>query len=122
MARYVDAICLPMSIEEAFDYLADFSRTAEWDPGVSDAKRITRGPVRLGSRFRVAVAFLGRRIPLEYLESQFGPGTAEAIRTLESEMSKRRLGQASDLMDVLIGYRWQEFLGPFTRDPGEITW
>jgi hypothetical protein len=29
VARHVDAIDLPISIEEAFDYLADFSRTAE---------------------------------------------------------------------------------------------
>ena len=71
MARYVDAIDLPIPIEEAFDYLADFSRTAEWDPGVEEARRITRGKVRLGSRFRVTVSFLGRRIPLEYRITEF---------------------------------------------------
>jgi dehydrogenase/reductase SDR family protein 12 len=66
MARYVDAIDLPLPIEEAFDYLADFSRTAEWDPGVVEARRITPGPVRVGTRFRVVVSILGTRIPLEY--------------------------------------------------------
>jgi hypothetical protein len=71
MARYVDAIDLPIPIEEAFDYLADFSRTAEWDPGVEEARRLTRGKVRLGSRFRVTVSFLGRRIPLEYRITEF---------------------------------------------------
>jgi hypothetical protein len=68
MARFVDAIDLPIPIEEAFDYLADFSRTAEWDPGVEEARRITRGKVRLGSRFRVTVSFLGRR---EYRITEF---------------------------------------------------
>ena len=71
MARYIDAIDLPIGIEEAFDYLADFSRTAEWDPGVCEAKRITRGVVRLGSRFRVSVSFPGQRIPLEYRITEF---------------------------------------------------
>lgn len=66
MARYVDAIDLPMTIEEAFDFLADFSRTAEWDPGVAEAGRLTGGAIGLGSRFRVVVSCLGRRIPLEY--------------------------------------------------------
>ncbi|MEM7412826.1 MAG: SRPBCC family protein [Myxococcota bacterium] len=66
MARYVDAIDLPIPIEEAFDYLADFSKTAEWDPGVARARRITRGKVRKGSRFEVTVSFLGRRVPFEY--------------------------------------------------------
>ena len=66
MARYVDAIDLPVPIEQAFDYLADFSRTAEWDPGVVEAERLTSGRLGCGSRFRVVVSFLGRRIPLEY--------------------------------------------------------
>ena len=71
VARYVDAIDLPLPLEEAFDYLADFSTTAEWDPGVAEAKRLTPGAVRLGSRFRVVVSFLGRRIPLEYRIAEF---------------------------------------------------
>jgi carbon monoxide dehydrogenase subunit G len=71
MARYVDAIDLPTPIEEAFDYLADFSRTVEWDPGVYEARRLTCGEVRLGSRFEVKVAVLGRRIPLEYRITEF---------------------------------------------------
>lgn len=71
MARYIDAIDVPIPIEEAFDYLADFSRTADWDPGVADARRITPGAVRLGSRFQVCVAFLGRRIELEYRITEY---------------------------------------------------
>jgi len=71
LARYVDAIDLPIPIEEAFDYLADFSRTAEWDPGVAEAERLTPGTVQRGSRFRVSVSFLGRRLPLEYRIIEF---------------------------------------------------
>jgi dehydrogenase/reductase SDR family protein 12 len=71
MARYVDAIDLPIPIEEAFDYLADFSRTAEWDPGVEEAHCLTKGKVRVGSRFSVIVSFFGQRIPLEYEITEF---------------------------------------------------
>lgn len=71
MARYIDAIDLPIPIEEAFDYLADFSRTAEWDPGVEESLRLTKGKVRAGSRFKVVVSFLGQRIPLEYEITEF---------------------------------------------------
>lgn len=66
MARFVDAIDLPVLPEEAFDFLADFHRTAEWDPGVVEAERRSPGPSRKGSRFEVVVSFLGRRLPLEY--------------------------------------------------------
>ena len=71
LARYVDAIDLPIRIEEAFDYLADFSRTAEWDPGVEEAQCLTKGKARLGSRFNVIVSFFGHRIPLEYEITEF---------------------------------------------------
>lgn len=66
MARFVDAIDLPLPVEQVFDYLADFSRTAEWDPGVVEAECLTPGRPRQGSRFRVVASFLGRRVPLEY--------------------------------------------------------
>ena len=71
MARFVDAIDLPIPPEEAFDYLADFSHAESWDPGVVEAKALTRWAPRLGSRFRVVAGFLGRRIPLEYRISAF---------------------------------------------------
>ena len=71
MARYVDAIDLPIPIEEAFDYLADFGRTAEWDPGVEESHRLTKGKVRVGSRFNVIVLFFGQSIPLEYEITEF---------------------------------------------------
>ena len=66
MARYVDAIDLELSREEAFDYLADFSTTAEWDPGVVSAERITPGAIQAGTRFQVVVSFLTRTLEFEY--------------------------------------------------------
>jgi carbon monoxide dehydrogenase subunit G len=66
LARYIDAIDLPIPPEQAFDYLADFSRTAEWDPGVETARRLTPDPIGVGSRFEVTVALLGQRFPLAY--------------------------------------------------------
>ncbi|MDH3213694.1 MAG: respiratory nitrate reductase subunit beta [Myxococcales bacterium] len=63
-----------------------------------------------------------RRLPTGYLESLFGPRVRAAVGTLESEMSKRRQGRPSELMKTLIAYDWKEMLGPFTRDPAELTW
>ena len=71
MASYFDAVELPLSVETAFDCMADFSRISEWDPGVLEAERLTEGEVHRGSRFRVVVSFLGRRIPLEYSITEF---------------------------------------------------
>jgi ethylbenzene hydroxylase subunit beta/complex iron-sulfur molybdoenzyme family reductase subunit beta len=78
------------------------------------------------SPFRVAsdgtIEHGKRRIPLDYLESQFGHEVGGALERLEMEMERRRRGERSELMEILIGYRWQEFLGPFTADPATIDW
>ncbi len=63
-----------------------------------------------------------RRIPLDYLESQFGPGVGAALRSLEEGMAAKRRGESSELMDTLIGFEWKDFLGPFAKDPAEIDW
>jgi hypothetical protein len=99
MACYVDSIDLPVSVEEAFDYLADFSRTAEWDPGVVEAARLTPDTPALGSRFRVVVAFLGRRFPLEYAITAFErphrlvlEGGDDALRSFDEMRFESRRG------------------------------
>lgn len=53
-------------IDEVFAYLADFSNTAEWDPGIAAAERLDAGPVGAGSRFRVVLALGPARIPVVY--------------------------------------------------------
>ena len=56
----------PLPIDAVYDYLADFSNAADWDPGVTDARCITEGPLAEGSRFHVDFRFLGREVPLAY--------------------------------------------------------
>ncbi|MCB1685208.1 MAG: 4Fe-4S dicluster domain-containing protein [Pseudomonadales bacterium] len=48
------------------------------------------------------------RIPLDYLVSLFGSGTQAALETLVSERTRRRSGESSELMDLLIAYDWHE--------------
>ena len=66
MARYVASLTTARPLEEVFDYLADFSTTAEWDPGVVEASRVGDGPVGLGSRFDLVTEFMGRKTELSY--------------------------------------------------------
>ncbi len=60
-----------------------------------------------------------QRIPLDYLESLFGPDVQDVLDTLEREMETMRAGGSSEIMKTLIAYRWHELLGPFGRDPVE---
>lgn len=59
------------------------------------------------------------RIPVDYLRSLFGSGVESSLDTLKSEMDRRRGGERSELMDILISYSWPSLLGPFKKDPSE---
>jgi DMSO reductase family type II enzyme iron-sulfur subunit len=62
------------------------------------------------------------RIPPSYLESLFGPDVHGALDMLKVELDKKRRGEDSALMDILIMYRWKEALGHLDRDPADIVW
>jgi len=74
MARYHATVETRRGVDDAFTYLADFSSTTEWDPGVVEAERLTEGPITVGATFRVVTSFLGRRIPLDYEITTLEPG------------------------------------------------
>lgn len=73
MAYYVKSIVVPGSLEASFEYLADFSNAAEWDPGVAEAERISQGPLEVGSAFRVVASFFGRDVELVYRVARLEP-------------------------------------------------
>lgn len=49
-----------------------------------------------------------RRIPDEFLVSLFGPRVPEVLNVLEAERERKRRGEPSGLMDLLIAYRHEE--------------
>ena len=51
-----------------------------------------------------------------------GPRVLEVLALLKSEMAKTRAGGKSEMLEVLIGYRWKEMFGGFDRDPSTIEW
>ncbi len=73
MATYRAVIDAPIPITDAFDYLSRFDSTAEWDPGVLEARRLDTGDVREGSAFRLLAGFLGRTVPLTYRIVEYEP-------------------------------------------------
>ncbi len=64
----------------------------------------------------------GARIPPAYLESLFGPEVGGALDVLRTELDHKRRGDGSELMDLLILYRWKDALGHLERDPATIVW
>ncbi len=73
MTRLSEQIITRTPVEKAFAYAADFNNIQEWDPGISESAQIGEGPVGLGTRFDVLVAFGSRHIPMVYTITEFDP-------------------------------------------------
>ena len=56
---------VPRPIELVFDYLGDFTHTAQWDPGTVETRR-TSGDGGLGTTYANTSEFLGRKVELTY--------------------------------------------------------
>ena len=74
MARYQATVQSHRPAAETFAYLSIFSNTVDWDPGVLGAEQLDPGPVGPGTRFRLVLPFLGRRISLTYRVTSYQPG------------------------------------------------
>ncbi len=77
--RYAREIEVPTPVDETFAYLADFTHTAEWDPGIAEARRLTPEPTAVGSRFEVIALFRGKRQRYEYVVTEFEEGKRIAL-------------------------------------------
>lgn len=67
-SRLVDA-----DQQTAFEYTADFSNIAEWDPGVDSSTRVDEGPVEVGSQFDLMVRFGSSVSRMRYRVTEFQP-------------------------------------------------
>ena len=53
-------------IAECFRYLADFSNSEQWDPGVYRAEKITPGAPAAGTEFHLLLNSFARHLPMQY--------------------------------------------------------
>lgn len=75
MTKVSRTVFISRPAEEVFTYLADFSNTAEWDPGVAAARMTSDGLVGLGSTFDLVTLFRGRRVPVTYEVTVYEPSS-----------------------------------------------
>ena len=48
-----ETIIVERPLHEVFAYISEFSRIKEWDPAVARGRRLTEGPLGVGSQFRI---------------------------------------------------------------------
>ena len=71
----------PIAIDEAFDYVVDFSHIDDWDRGVASASRLEGTGVEVGARFEVMSLFFGRTVPLVYEITESLPPDRAVLKT-----------------------------------------
>jgi carbon monoxide dehydrogenase subunit G len=79
MIRIEETILTARPRDEAFAYVADFTTTAEWDPGIESAVR-TSGDGGVGTTFDLEATFMGRTVPVTYEVLEVVPGERFVIK------------------------------------------
>ncbi|HKJ35313.1 MAG TPA: SRPBCC family protein [Solirubrobacterales bacterium] len=66
MAEYTTTVPTDWSPEQAFDYLAEFSNAADWDPSIEAGRSLSAEPLTVGARFEIELSMLGRTTMMTY--------------------------------------------------------
>jgi uncharacterized protein YndB with AHSA1/START domain len=90
MARIAGDIVIDRPVEVVFDYVADQSNEPQYNPQMVRAEKMTAGPVGVGTRFRSAVASMGR--------------TAEMVIECTGYDRPRRLDSTTTMQQADISY------------------
>lgn len=112
-------------VQDCFRYLLDFSTAEQWDPGVYRAEKLTPGPVRLGSEFRLVLSGPGRRTVMHYRLTGLSLGESlhltgvgdgvlaeDSIRFLPLEAGRTRISYAARLRFPGLGGLSGQLLQP----------
>ena len=95
-----------------------------WNPVNTQPGRGTpRDWVEMGGGFNDGngeIDGIDTRIPEECPVPIFEPKVIESLTTPGEGMAKTRKGENSELMDLLIAYKWKEMFGGFDKDPASI--
>jgi hypothetical protein len=67
--------------DEVFDFVADQENAARWQSGIVEIRRLTDGPLGVGTRHTFTRSLMGRRIAAENEYVAFEPGARVAFRT-----------------------------------------
>lgn len=86
--KTIEVSCPP---QDAFAFVSDFSRVAEWDPGVVSSRSLGNGAaLEVGSRFELVTLFRGNRQRFEYVVTAIDEGRRRISLLGEGEKARSR--------------------------------
>ena len=66
MVHVEKTITVSSSIQDSFDFVADFRNLPKWNPNDESVELLTEGPLRIGSVFRIKTSINNRSLVLDY--------------------------------------------------------
>lgn len=104
MIALQESIEISRTVKEVYDYIVNFENAPKWQPAVIEVKRLTEGPIRVGTQFREVAKMMGLRInticeiteleankKFAFKGTSTGPLEYEASYTLEPSGNATRL-------------------------------
>jgi uncharacterized protein YndB with AHSA1/START domain len=90
MITIQETVTSPRPRPGVFAYVSDFTKVAEWDPGIRSSVRVA-GDGGVGTRYEVGATFAGRVVPMTYeVIEHVAPsrivlrGTAAAVEAVDA--------------------------------------
>src|SRR5512141_2987711 len=122
MARLHESLDTNLSVDRAFAFIADFSNSARWDPGVAWSEAIGSGPTSVGSAYRLGVRMGSRVTPMEYRITTLEPDRRVVLEgkgagveaTDDIRFSPTATGTRIDYMADIRLRGWLRLVAPFS--------
>jgi dehydrogenase/reductase SDR family protein 12 len=73
MTKLREELRTPLARADAFAYVADWGRQAEWDPNTVSSRPIGEGPPAVGARYALTVKTGPRSVDMEYRITELDP-------------------------------------------------
>jgi uncharacterized protein YndB with AHSA1/START domain len=86
MIRAARSIVIERSVEDVFAFVGDQTNAVRWQAGIVEVRRLTDGPIGVGSRHTIVRTFMGRRLTVDNEYTAFDPDTRIAFRTTSGPM------------------------------------
>jgi uncharacterized membrane protein len=87
VVRVEDSIIINRPIEVVFAYATDVKRFPEWAATVREAEQTSSGPMAAGATVRTVIQFLGRRLTVDQVITDFEPNRTMASKSLSGPVS-----------------------------------
>jgi uncharacterized protein YndB with AHSA1/START domain len=62
MIREQGSVIIRRPVEEVFAWVTDLTHSAEWQAGLLEVRKLTDGPVGVGTRYTFVRQFMGRKV------------------------------------------------------------